>query len=141
MTSQYNKYTFRPRQAVSARMRSEGYCTWFARVCVCVCVCLSPLILALQGPSRLISDTNGSSATRTRKYVAILFKRRRSRDMALKQATKPPTSTDRYRFWRFRLSGTLAVLRWRGVSARTITRFQRARGLAVRWGAARMLAS
>ena len=33
-------------------------------VCVCVCVCLSPLILALQGPSRLISDTNGSSATR-----------------------------------------------------------------------------
>ena len=29
-------------------MRSEGYCTWF----VCVCVCLSPLILALQGPSR-----------------------------------------------------------------------------------------
>ena len=29
-------------------------------VCVCLCVCLSPLILALQGPSRLISDTNGS---------------------------------------------------------------------------------
>jgi len=58
--------------------------------------------------------------------------------MALKQATKPPTSTDRYRF---RLSGTLAVLRWRGGSARTITRFQRARGVAVRWGAGRMLAS
>ena len=58
--------------------------------------------------------------------------------MALKQATKPPTSTDRYRF---RLSGTLAVLQWRGTSARTITRFQRARGVAVQWGAARMLAS
>ena len=36
-------------------------------VCVRVCVCLSPLILALQGPNRLISDTNGSSATRARK--------------------------------------------------------------------------
>ena len=34
---------------------------------VCVSVCLSPLILALQGPSRLISDTNDSSATRARK--------------------------------------------------------------------------
>jgi len=67
--------------------------------------------------------------------VAILLKRRRSKDMVLKQATstKPPTSTDRY--W-FRLSGTLAVLRWRGASALTITRFQRARGVAVRWGAA-----
>jgi len=32
------------------------YCTWFG----CLCVCLSPLILALQGPSRLISDTNRS---------------------------------------------------------------------------------
>ena len=53
--------------------------------------------------------------------------------MALKQATKP-TSTDH----RLRLSGTLAVLRWRGVSARTITRFQRARGVAVRWVAGRM---
>jgi len=58
--------------------------------------------------------------------------------MALKQATKPPTSMDRYRF---RLSGALAVLRWRGASARMITRFQRARGMAVRWGTARMLAS
>jgi len=56
----------------------------------------------------------------------------------IKQATKPPTSTDRYRF---RLSGTLAVLRWRGASARTITRFQRACGVAVQWGAARTLAS
>jgi len=32
-------------------------------VCVCLSVCLSPLILALQGPSRLISDTNDSSTT------------------------------------------------------------------------------
>ena len=38
-------------------------------VSVCLCVCLSPLILALQGPSRLISDTNGSSATRARKIM------------------------------------------------------------------------
>ena len=38
-------------------------------VCVSVCVCLSPLILSLQGPSRLISDTNGSSATRARKVM------------------------------------------------------------------------
>ena len=54
-------------------------------------------------------------------YVAILLKRRHSRDMALKQATKPNISMDRYRF---RLSGTLTVLRGRGASARTITRFQ-----------------
>jgi len=33
----------------------------------------------------------------------------------------------------------LAVLRWRGASARTITWFQRACGMAVRWGAGRML--
>jgi len=38
-------------------------------VSVCVCVCLSPLILALQGPSRLISNTNGSSTTRARKVM------------------------------------------------------------------------
>jgi len=38
-------------------------------LCVCLCVCLSPLILALQGPSRLISDTNGSSAARARKVM------------------------------------------------------------------------
>ena len=38
-------------------------------VSVCVSVCLSPLILALQGPSRLISNTNGSSATRARKIM------------------------------------------------------------------------
>jgi len=40
-------------------------------VCVSVClsVCLSPLILALHGPSWLISDINGSSATRARKVM------------------------------------------------------------------------
>ena len=38
-------------------------------VCVCVCVCLSPLILALQAPNRLMSDTNGSSATSARKIM------------------------------------------------------------------------
>ena len=32
-------------------------------------VTVLPLILALQGPSRLISDTNGSSATRARKFM------------------------------------------------------------------------
>jgi len=51
-----------PRHACAAMVG-----TWF--VCLCVCVCLSPLILALQGPSRLISDTNGSSATRARKTM------------------------------------------------------------------------
>ena len=44
----------------SARMRSEGYCSWF----VCVCVCVSPLILALQATRRPISDTNGFRTTR-----------------------------------------------------------------------------
>jgi len=38
-------------------------------VCVCVSVCLPPLILSQQEPSRLISDTNGSSATRARKIM------------------------------------------------------------------------
>ena len=48
-------------------MHSEGYLLGLCvSVCVCVCVCLSPLILALQGPSRLISNTNGSSTTRAR---------------------------------------------------------------------------
>jgi len=42
---------------------------WLLGLCVCVCVCLSPLILALQGPSRLISDTNSSGATRARKVM------------------------------------------------------------------------
>ena len=38
-------------------------------VCVCVCVCLSPLILALQVPNRLMSDTNDSSTTSARKTM------------------------------------------------------------------------
>jgi len=101
-------------------------------VSVCVCVCLH-----LFSPYR---NQAGSSAIPTalaqqglEKYVAILLEWRCSRDMTLKQATKPPTSMDRY--W-FRLSGTLAVLWWRGASARMITRLQRARGVAVWWGAA-----
>ena len=83
-------------------MRSEGYCTCF------VCLCLSPLILALQGSSRLISDANGSSTTRARKsYVAILLKLWRLRYMALKQATKPylppqtATDSDSVEHWQF----------------------------------------
>ena len=31
----------------SARMRSEGYCTWSVCLCVCVCVCVSMTILAV----------------------------------------------------------------------------------------------
>ena len=52
-------------------MCSEGHCTWFVCLCLSVClsVCLSPLILDLQGPSWLISDTNGSSATGARKVM------------------------------------------------------------------------
>ena len=38
-------------------------------VCVSVCVCLSPLILVLQAPNRLMSDTNSSSATSARKLM------------------------------------------------------------------------
>ena len=38
-------------------------------VCMCVCVCLPPLILALQTPNRLMSDTNGSSTTSARKLM------------------------------------------------------------------------
>jgi len=52
------------RRACAARVTVLGL-----RASVCVCVCLSPLILALQGPSRLISDTNGSNATRARKVM------------------------------------------------------------------------
>jgi len=54
------------RRACAARVIVLGLCVC---VCVCLCVCLSPLILALQGPSRLVSDTNGSSATRARKNM------------------------------------------------------------------------
>ena len=112
---------------------------------VCVSVCLSVCVsvcLQLFSPYR---DQAGSSAIPKalaqqglEKLCGDLLKRWRSRDMVLKQATKPPTSTDRYRF---RLSGTLAVLQWKGASAQMITRFQRASGVAVRWGAARVLAS
>ena len=44
-----------PQRACAARVTVLGWC---------VCVCVSPLILSLQGPSQLISDTNGASATR-----------------------------------------------------------------------------
>ena len=36
---------------------------------MCVCVCLSPLILALQAPNRLMNDTNDSSTTSARKIM------------------------------------------------------------------------
>jgi len=42
---------------------------YLACVSVCLCVCLSPPILALQGPTWLISDTKGSNATRARKLT------------------------------------------------------------------------
>ena len=48
--------------ATTARMRSEGYGSR-------LCVCLSPLILALQAPNRLMSNNNGSSTTSTRKIM------------------------------------------------------------------------
>ena len=47
------------------RMRSKGYNTWS----VCLSMCLSPLILALQAPNRLMSNTNGSSATNARRIM------------------------------------------------------------------------
>ena len=50
-----------PFEYCSSPIRSEGYGTWF--------VCLSPLILALQAPNRLMSNTNGSSATSARKLM------------------------------------------------------------------------
>ena len=61
-----NTTVIHPRRACAARVTVLGLC-----VCesVSLCVCVSPLILALQGPSRLISDTNGSSATRARKVT------------------------------------------------------------------------
>jgi len=101
-----------PRRACAARVTVLGLC-----VCVSVCVFVSTYSHptgtkpAHQRYQQLWCNKGSKS------YVAILLKWRRSRDMALKQATKPPTSTDRYRF---RLSGTLAVLRWRGASAQTI---------------------
>jgi len=53
-----------PQRACAARVTVLGLCVF-----VCLSVCLSPPILALQGPSRLISDTNGSSATRAQKVM------------------------------------------------------------------------
>ena len=51
------------------RMRSEGYGTWSVCLSVCLCVRLSPLIFALQAPNRLMSATNGSSATSAQKIM------------------------------------------------------------------------
>ena len=51
---------------VENKTLSAHACT--ARVTVVISVCLSPLILALQAPNWLMSYTNGSSATSTRKY-------------------------------------------------------------------------
>ena len=53
-----------PRCACAATVTVLGLC-----VCLSACVCLSPLILALQAPNRLMSDTNGSSATSARKIM------------------------------------------------------------------------
>jgi len=92
-----------PWHACAARVTVLGLCVC---VSVSVCVCLHlfspyrdqasssaiPTALAQQGLENLCGD---------------LLRWRHLRDMALKQATKPPTSTDHYRF---RLSGTLLVL-------------------------------
>jgi len=74
LTLQLHPVFVNPRRACAARVTVLGLCVCVCvcvSVCVsvCVCVCLSPLILVLQGPSRLISDTNGSSATRTQKIM------------------------------------------------------------------------
>jgi len=82
-------------------MRSEGYCTWFVCLSVCVSVCVSVSTYsratgtkpAHQRYQRLWRNKGSKN------YVAILLKRRRSRDMALKQATleshlPPRTATD-----------------------------------------------
>ena len=45
-----------PRQACAARVTVLG-------------LCVSSLVLALQAPNRLMSDTNGSSATSARKIM------------------------------------------------------------------------
>ena len=57
-----------PRCACAARVTVLALCVCVS-VCVCVCVCLSPLILALQAPNRLMSDTNGSSTTSAKKIM------------------------------------------------------------------------
>ena len=61
-----NSAVVNPRRACAARVTVVVLCVC---VCVCVCVCLSPLILALQAPNRLMSDNNGSSATSARKIM------------------------------------------------------------------------
>ena len=114
-----------PRRACAARVTVLGLC-----VCVCLCVCLH-----LFSPYRNQAGTSAiptAPAQQGLNYVAILLKGRRSRDMALKTGDVDKATYLHGRY-RFRLSGTLAVLRWRGASARMITRFQRARGVAVRW--------
>jgi len=100
-----------PWRACAAKVTVLGLCVC---ACVCVSVCVSVCVcvcLHLFSPYR---DQAGSSVIPTalaqqwlEKYVVILLEWRCSRDMTLKQVTKPPTSMDRY--W-FRLSGTLAVL-------------------------------
>ena len=53
----------------SACIHSEGYGSRSVCLSACLCVCLSPLILTLQAPNQLMSDTNGSNATGTRKLM------------------------------------------------------------------------
>ena len=62
--SVFDHFLVNPRHAHAQRGLQYLVC-----VPVCLRVCLSPLILALQAPNRLISDTNGSSATNTRKLM------------------------------------------------------------------------
>ena len=52
-----------PRRAC-ARVTVLGLCVC---LCVCVSVCVSMLISALQATKRIVSDTNGFSATSARK--------------------------------------------------------------------------
>ena len=64
----YGAVFINPRRACAARVTVLGLCVCLS-VCVCVCVCLSPLVLSLQAPNRLMSNTNGSSATSARKIM------------------------------------------------------------------------
>ena len=133
-----------PRRACAASVTVLGLCVCLCVcvsvcVCVCVCVCLHlfspyrdqagssaiPTALAQQGLENLCGDV----------AKTVAFERYGVKTGDVDKATYL------HGHYRFRLSGTLAVLRWRGASARTISRFQRARGVAVRWGAGRMLPS
>ena len=59
-----------PRNQVRDYALINPRCAYAARVMVLgLCVCLSPLILALQAPNRLMSNTNGSSAISARKIM------------------------------------------------------------------------